>query len=337
MDRRRDVGRRRRRHRRVDRRIPQAGVGTAVPGRQTATRARALTTGGGSRSAASLARLLDRCTFPPPGTPTDCAFSGGTDSTALIALAGRAGLRVTAHHVDHGIRPESHDEADRARAIAARLEVRFELHRVTVVPGPNLEARARAARRHALPPCVATGHTADDQAETVLLRLLRGSGSAGLAAMRPGPTHPILGLRRADTAEVCRSLGITVVHDASNDLGDVWRNRIRAEVLPLLSDVAGRDLVPILERTADLLRDDSDFLDRLASEIDPTDALALVRAPSVLARRAIRHWLVVGGYPPDAAAVERVLGVAQGAGIACELAGGRRVERSRQRLRIVEP
>ena len=249
----------------------------------------------------------------------------------------RAGLRVTAHHVDHGIRPESRAEADIAGDIAARLGVGFELHRVTVAPGPNLEARAREARRHSLPAGAATGHTADDQAETVLLRLLRGSGSAGLGAMRPGTTHPILALRRAETAEVCRSLGIIVVHDASNNRGDVWRNRIRADVLPLLTDIAGRDLVPILERTAGLLRDDSDHLDLLASGIDPTDALEVARAPVVLARRSIRRWLTLDGYPPDAAAVERVLEVARGADVACELPGGRRVERSGQRLRIVEP
>lgn len=243
---------------------------------------------------------------------------------------------MTAHHVDHGIRPESHDEAGAAHRIANELGVPFRLHRVSVTAGPNLEARARAARRGALPVGTATGHTADDQAETVLLRLLRGSGSAGLGAIRPGPTHPILALRRAETAAVCEAIGIDPVHDASNDVADVWRNRIRGEALPLLTDIAGRDLVPIIERTAALLRDDSDFLDRLAREIDPTDALALAAAPEVLARRAVRCWLTDGGYPPDAAAVERVLDVARGTAIACELPGGRRVERSNQRLRIAE-
>lgn len=255
----------------------------------------------------------------------------------MIALAQHADLRITAHHVDHGIRPESTDDADRAHAIADRLGVRFELHQVSVEPGPNLEARARDARRRTLPTGTATGHTADDQAETVLLRLLRSSGSAGLGAMHPGPSHPILALRRADTAAVCRSLGLTPVHDASNDLADVWRNRIRAEVLPLLTDIAGRDLVPILERTAGLLREENTFLDQLATDIDPTDALAVAAAPVVLARRAIRGWLVEGGYPPDAAAIERVLEVARGTAVACELPGGRRVERSSQRLSVVDP
>lgn len=180
-----------------------------------------------------------------------------------------------------------------------------------------------------------TGHTADDQAETVLLRLLRGSAASGLAAIAPGLHHPILALRRRETAALCAELGIEPVHDATNDDLDVWRNRVRAELLPLAADIAGRDLVPILGRTADLLRGDSEFLDGLADAIEPTDARALTDAPPVLARRALRRWLTEDGYPPDAAAIERVLAVARGGAVACELAGGRRVERSSQRLRIV--
>lgn len=264
-----------------------------------------------------------------------CAFSGGPDSTALVALADAHGLAVTAHHVDHGLRPESASESARAHTIARRLGVRFVLHAVEVAPGSNLEARARDARRQTLPTGAMTGHTADDQAETLLIRLLRGSGSTGLGAMRPGNTHPILGLRRTDTEAVCRSLDIDPVRDRSNGVGDVWRNRVRAELLPLVRDIADRDPVPILNRTSDLLRDDSDFLDALAAEIDTTDARALSEAPVVLARRAVRRWLTECGYPPDAASIERVLAVAHGHATACELPGGRRVERSRQHFRIV--
>lgn len=247
------------------------------------------------------------------------------------------GLDVTAHHVDHGLRPGSGGEARRAGAIAERLGAAFVLHTVDVGMGPNLEARARAARRQVLPPDAMTGHTADDQAETVLLRLLRGSGGDGLAAMEPGWRHPILGLRRSETEALCAELGIEPVHDESNRLGDVWRNRVRHELLPLAAQIADRDLVPILVRTADLLRADGAFLDELAAGIDATDARALTTVHPVLARRAVRRWLTEAGYPPDAAGVERVLGVAAGEAVACELAGGRRVERSRRRLRIVEP
>ncbi len=187
----------------------------------------------------------------------------------------------------------------------------------------------------ALPDGALTGHTADDQAETLIIRLLRGSGSGGLAAMTPGATHPILALRRADTEAVCAALGITPVRDESNDVLDVWRNRVRHELLPLATEIASRDLTPILTRTADLLRDDDRYLDALAEAIDATDAKAVAAAHPVLARRALRRWLSVDGYPPDAASIERVLGVARGDGIACELPGGRRVERSDQRFRII--
>ena len=127
--------------------------------------------------------LLERCTFPSAGTPVVCAVSGGPDSTALLVLACAAGLQVEAVHVDHGLRPESAGEAAVVEATAARFGASFRAVAVHVGAGPNLEARARTARYAQLPPDVLTGHTADDQAETVLINLLRGSGTAGLAGM----------------------------------------------------------------------------------------------------------------------------------------------------------
>ena len=136
---------------------------------------------------------------------------------------------MTAHHVDHGLRRESGHDAAVAGAAAARLGVAFVCHEVEIAPGPNLEARARAARAAVLPPGVATGHTADDQAETVLLNLLRGAGLDGLTAMAPGPAHPILRLRRADTRALCAALDLPTVDDASNRDLRFRRNRIRLD------------------------------------------------------------------------------------------------------------
>jgi tRNA(Ile)-lysidine synthase len=187
-----------------------------------------------------------------------------------------------------------------------------------------------------LPADALTGHTMDDQAETLLIRLLRGSGTTGLASMRRGEQRPLLGLRRADTEAVCAELGIEPVRDPTNDERELWRSRVRHELVPLASDIASRDVVPILARTAELLDDDDRVLQHLGDEIDPTDARALAQAEPVVARRALRTWLTDGdGYPPDAASIERVLGVARGDAIACELPGGRRIERSGQRFRIV--
>jgi tRNA(Ile)-lysidine synthase len=272
--------------------------------------------------------LLARCTFPE-GDVT-CAVSGGADSLALLVLAVEAGCHVTAVHVDHGLRAGSAEEADVVRDAAARYGARFRAEKVDVPPGPNLEARARAARYAVLPPDVLTGHTADDQAETVLLNLLRGAGLDGLAGMRP-EGHPILALRRAETDALCTAEGLTPVVDPSNADPAHRRNRVRHELIPLLNDIAQRDVVPVLARQAALLRDEADALD--AAALDPTDAAALTAAPPALARRSIRRWLTTD-HPPDAATVERVLAVAQGEANATDAGGNRRVARTNKVLRL---
>jgi tRNA(Ile)-lysidine synthase len=180
-----------------------------------------------------------------------------------------------------------------------------------------------------------TGHTADDQAETVLLNLMRGSTSCGLSGMRPGVRRPLLALRRADLVTLCRSLDVAVVEDPSNHDSTYLRNRVRHELIPAISAMARRDVVPVLVRQADLLRDESDLLDDLAMAIDPTDAKMVAAAPLALARRAIRRWLTTD-HPPDSATVERVLRVAAGDAAGCDVGAGRRVQRSRQRLHLLE-
>ncbi len=281
------------------------------------------------------AALLARCTFPLHGTPVTCAVSGGADSLALLVLAVAAGCEVTVVHVDHGLRRGSADEADVVRDAAHKLGAAFRAEKVDVAPGPNLEARARAGRYAVLPRDVLTGHTADDQAETVLLNLLRGAGLDGLAGMR-SEGHPILDLRRTETEAVCAAEGLTPVTDPTNADPAHRRNRVRHELLPLLNDIAQRDVVPVLARQAALLRDEADALDALAGELDHTDASALAAAPSALARRAVRRWLTED-HPPDAATVERVLEVARNETKAADVGRGRRVARTRNVLRLERP
>ena len=278
------------------------------------------------------ANLLARCTFPAPGTAVTCAVSGGADSLALLVLAVAAGCRVTAVHVDHGLRPGSADEADVVRDAARRFGAGFRAEKVHVAPGPNLEARARLARYAVLPPDVLTGHTADDQAETVLLNLVRGAGLDGLAGMRP-QGHPILALRRTETEAVCAAEGLRPVVDPTNADPAHRRNRIRHEVLPLLNEIAERDVVPVIARQAALLRDEADVLDALAAALDPTDAHAVAAAPVGVARRAVRRWLTEE-HPPDAASVERVLAVARNEATSTDAGHGRRVARTRNVLRL---
>jgi tRNA(Ile)-lysidine synthase len=294
--------------------------------------------GEGDEAWRPLAReLLSRCSFPPPGASEQLhlAVSGGADSLALLLLAAEAGFSPVAHHVDHGLRPGSEAEVEVVKGAALRVGAEVVSHRVQVAPGPNLEARARAARLAVLPKQVATGHTADDQAETVLINLLRGSSTAGLAGIPTGERHPIMGLRRTETRTLCAAAGLKWVDDPSNaELGPL-RNRIRHDLLPQLSEASGRDLVPVLCRQCHLLLEDEALLEELSMAIDVTAAKELAAAPLPLGRRAVRRWLrqlSPYGHPPSAATVERVLNVASGAALACDVGGGASVRRRRGRL-----
>ena len=281
------------------------------------------------------ADLLARCAFPSPGATVDCAVSGGPDSLALLVLAVEAGLMVTAWHVDHGLRPGSDAEGERVAVVADSLGAAAVSVTAMVGDGPNLEARAREARLDALPDGVLTGHTADDQAETVLLTLLRGSGVHGSAGIGDPGRRPLLGLRRSETRALCVACGLEPLDDPMNDDPRFVRNRIRNEVLPLLAEVSDRDPVPLLARHAGLAGEAVVLLDALIADIAPPDARTLAVLSPELARLALRGWLtgLLGGRPPDAAAIDRVFDVAGGLVRATEVAGGLRIERSRGRLR----
>jgi tRNA(Ile)-lysidine synthase len=277
------------------------------------------------------------------------ACSGGPDSVALLALVAATGRTPTAVYVDHGLRAETGAEAARVAALAERLGLAARTVAVTVGAGPNLEARARDARYGALDAVrrevgarhVLVGHTADDQAETVVLNLMRGSGASGLGAMavrRDTVVRPLLGFRRHECDAVCAAVGVQPVHDPMNDDRAFRRVAVRVDVLPRLSAVAGRDLVPVLARQAEVLRSESDYLDELARAAWPPDAEVhradvLSRLPLPLARRAVRPW--IGAPPPSFADVERVLSVARGEIRATEITGGHRVQRRSGVLHLV--
>jgi tRNA(Ile)-lysidine synthase len=286
--------------------------------------------------------------------PIIVACSGGADSLALLALASAAGLAPTAVHIDHGLRPESASEGPLVAAAAARVGAGFVTRRVEVLEGAGLEAAARDARYAALiaygassgATATAVGHTADDQAETVLLNVLRGAGLDGLAGMparRDLIVRPMLPLRRADTVEICARLGLDPIDDPMNADLRFRRVFIRRTLLPELIAAADRDIVPVLARQAELAAEDRAVLDAAAKALlaaaiadDPTrlHAAAFRDAPRALTRRALRRWL--GDPPVPAAEVERLLAVLDGSRVAVQLAGGRTVRRVAGQL-LVEP
>lgn len=240
-------------------------------------------------------------------------LSGGPDSLALTAVA--ATLRPTrALIVDHGLQPGSAEVAETARAQAISLGCAdARVLRVEVAAGGGPEAAARTARYAALDGNrdgpVLLAHTLDDQAETVLLGLGRGSGGRSIAGMRPYDApwcRPLLGIRRAVTHDACRELGLTAWQDPHNDDPRFTRARLRAEVLPLLEDVLGGGVAEALARTATALREDTDHLDGIAAEMLPAtrgsgpdgsglNTQALSALPDAVRRRVIRNWLLAGG------------------------------------------
>jgi tRNA(Ile)-lysidine synthase len=269
------------------------------------------------------------------------ACSGGADSLALLALACAHPFDVVAVYVDHGLRSGTDHEFAVVDAAATRLGARARRVRVEVAYGSNLEARARDVRYAALERvrsevgavAILVGHTRDDQAETILLNVLRGSGTAGVAGMparRGAVRRPLLGLRRAATVELCARLGLAPVHDPMNDDGDYRRVWLRREVIPFLESGAARDIVEVLARQADIVRDDDALLDELASERATVDTRELAAMPAALARRVVRKYL--GAPPASFATVERVCAVARGDIRATELPGGDRIERVGGRL-----
>ncbi|MDM7855353.1 tRNA lysidine(34) synthetase TilS [Cellulomonas alba] len=308
----------------------------------------------------------------PPGSLVLVACSGGPDSLALAAAlafvaerggrtsrvgsrpgperggsaASPAGLRAGAVVVDHGLQPGSAAVAERAAGACRRLglePVVVRAVRVGAAGGP--EAAARDARYAALEDvarecgaaAVLLGHTLDDQAETVLLGLARGSGArslAGMPAVRVPFRRPLLGLRRATTVAACGALGLEPWHDPTNEAdGGPLRSRVRGVVLPVLERELGPGVAEALARSAAQLRADADALDALAvallaearvvaaSVVDPPghddgrpggaddegiDAEALAAAPGAVRVRALRLAALATGVPPGALRAEHV-------------------------------
>jgi len=244
------------------------------------------------------------------------ALSGGPDSLALAAAtafeAPRAGLRAGAVIVDHGLQAGSAEVAERAAAQARELGLDPVLvRRVEVGAEGGPEASARRARYDALDEaarstdaaCVLLGHTLDDQAETVLLGLARGSGAASLAGMpaRAGRyVRPLLGIRRATAREACADAGLEPWNDPHNADPSYARVRVRERVLPVLEAELGPGIAEALVRTAEQLREDDDAfeaqIEELIEEIcEPAEAGiavsvgALAANPAALRQRIIRH------------------------------------------------
>ena len=274
---------------------------------------------------APLLRELTRPWAPEPGSFILVAVSGGADSTGLLhllaALAPGRGWKLAVATLDHGLRGDA-GAADRrfVEELAERLGIPCQSARRTPAPGAGLspEEAARDVRRSFLlqaqrelgAELVACGHTADDQAETVLLRLTRGAGTRGLGAMsrwRSPFWRPLLVVRRRALCGLLETAGLPWREDETNLSRGPTRNRIRLDVLPAVESAIGPGAVPALARASRLAREDEALLDDLARremqaiELERTgerielERRALARLPAPLARRVVRLALAAIG------------------------------------------
>lgn len=271
---------------------------------------------------------------PQPANRIGIAFSGGLDSTVLLhrlaQLSGGQGVELFALHVHHGLSPNADAWAAHCQRVCAALKVPLTLARVTVIPADKgLEAAARSARMTAFADFFQTqqldwlllAQHRDDQAETVLFRLLRGAGSRGLAGMRQESLQngvrlwrPLLAVSRAELRDWALAQGLNWIEDESNQDPRHARNWLRNEILPRLRQRFPA-LDAVLARTAAQLAEDTELLDALA-QIDARttcDAQGrivtrlLATLPEPRARNLLRHWLAGQGVHLDRARLADVL------------------------------
>jgi tRNA(Ile)-lysidine synthase len=244
------------------------------------------------RTDASIRKLIDRRTILRPKECILAAISGGPDSTALLLaltrLRDKLGLELTAAHFNHKLRTPEEADGDAAfcESLCKSLNVPLttgagDVKRRVRTRGETVEEAARNLRyaflgraaRERKASAIATGHTLDDRAETILLNIIRGAGLDGIAAMPPrsswpfgkGPdiARPLLELSREDTARYCRESGIEPRRDPTNDLPIATRNRLRSEVVPLLRTFNPR-ISQALARLSDAAAGDAEFIDAFA-------------------------------------------------------------------------
>ncbi len=256
------------------------------------------------------------------------AASGGADSSALAAAllleTKDLAIKPVAVIVDHALQPNSADVAQEAKRQLAKIGyANIEIRRINFEITDGVEASARRARYAALNEiataldarAIFLGHTKDDQAETVLLGLARGSGTRSLAGMArriDKYRRPLLGITRADTESACEEIGIKFWRDPHNQSMEFARVRVREKVLPMMETEIGPGIADALVRSAKLLRDDADALDDWAEEVidelDPTelDIATLIDLPRAIRTRVIRRAIYLAGAPAGSLSAEHI-------------------------------
>jgi tRNA(Ile)-lysidine synthase len=321
----------------------------------------------------SVARVVERVTASArrhemflPGRAVLVAVSGGPDSMCLLHVLHRLRrlfrIRLEVAHVDHRLRPGSGADAAYVRRAAARLGLPFHLVAADSEPekGESVEAWASRIRVRSLHTVardidaarIAEGHTRDDQAETVLIALVRGTGLAGLAGIRPAlglEIQPLIDVTRQEVEAFCRALHLRPRRDPTNRDRRLLRNAVRLRVLPQMEREVGRDVRTTLASTAELLRRDHEELDRLALEASvelveeepdgfSVHAVGLRGLSLPIATRIVRRAMLRASMRPTEETIEAVVDLSSGrVGRARDLPDGLMARREREYVRVARP
>jgi tRNA(Ile)-lysidine synthase len=314
----------------------------------------------------AVARVLERVTATVrryemflPGQTVLASVSGGPDSVCLLyslhSLRRLLRIKLEVFHLDHRIRRDSGKDAEYVRRLAGRLELPFHPRICEFEPkqGESIEAWGRAmrmyysaeVRRETGAERLAEGHTLDDQAETVLIALIRGGGLDALGGIEPalgGEVQPLIDVRRTEVEAFCRALRLRPRRDPTNMDTRLLRNAVRLKVLPAIERSVGREVRATLARTADTIRQDEHFLKRQAFEASEElveeqpggfgiDPVGLLTVPRPIAARVVRDLMYRLKATPTQEAIEAVLDLAAGRpGRRRDLAGGLVASRDRE-------
>lgn len=321
----------------------------------------------------AVARVLERVTATSrehemflPGQTVLVAVSGGPDSVCLLYslhhLRRLFRIKLAVFHLDHRLRPDSAKDAEYVRRLCERLKVPFHLRVAALRPGKgvSVEAWARAMRIHYAAEVrreigaerIAEGHTLDDQAETLLIALVRGGGLDALGGIAPvlGPeVQPLIDATREEVEAFCRSLHLRPRRDPTNRDTRLLRNAVRLKVIPSIERAVGRDVKATFARVAGLIRRDEHELRRQAHAaadelVEETaegfglSAAGLLALPRAISSRVVRHAIYLAGAIPTADAIDAVLDLAAGRpGRRRDLPGGLNASRDKEYVSLSRP
>lgn len=259
------------------------------------------------------------------------AVSGGADSVALMCIVYHLGRTASVHHVNHGIRDASNDEAKIVQELAENFQFDFFLYETTI-GFQNMEENARQARQDFLPEDVLTAHSFEDKVETVIMNFMRGATSKGFSPMTD---KPLINITANELDSIVVYYDVSPCVDSTNFTQEHVRNRVRHELIPLMTDISGTNIAKPIIRNSQIALEESEYLDQIASKIDITQCKTAKTENIVILRRATRMWIEENiSHKYSEVNITNLVSVVQGETLGTQIAG-KTIRRQNNQLHIL--